>query len=332
MPGENPVDPNIDRVARFVANVRKSHFVMRWSKQESTYNIVRILMSQDITNEAFNSEQIQSDDAVHTNLEATRQAAPSSAVEAGLNDSDASRESALSRKSIIVKVSSLKDLDHPGLPPPLTGPRLEALKASIIGIGLIQPVIIDEENRVISGRSRVSVHRELGIAEIRAIRVSSKDAHRIAMGSAVVRQWSPLEVAGSALWTLSSDELESYKKKEPKVKTNVLISRLMAGKLGMVRGTSPRQITKYLKLARSYPNLQSQKEKEAVEAAATLNEAFKLLPREGKKRGKQDPSTKFHRTLARFEKELEAMGQADVVKDAIETIRSAVAKVVALNA
>jgi hypothetical protein len=289
-------------------------------------------MSNDISNVEFNSEQIQSDDAIHTNLEVSLQAAPSSAVEAGLNDSDASRKSARTEKLITVKISSLREIELPGLPSALTGTRHDALKASVSIFGVLQPIVIDEQNVILCGRSRVNACRELGISEIKALRVSSKDGQRIARAAEVKRQLSPLEMAGTVLFYHDSDELEARKKKEPKVKTNHHLSFLLKEELGWVRCTSTRQVTGYLKLARSYPNLQSQKEKAAIEAAATLNEALKFLPREGKKKGKQDPSLKLLRTLFRFEKALEAMGKADVVKDAIETIRSAVAKVTNLNA
>jgi len=292
-------------------------------------------MSSDIivNNDGFNCEQnTQSADAGHKTLERSAQADPSPLMESDHDAANApSKTSARERKTILVKVESLREIDLPGLPPVMAGPRYEALKASISKFGLLQPIIINENKEILAGRTRVLACKELSIKEIKAIPVSSKDGMHIALAAEVRRHWSPLEVAGIVLWAEDCDELETQRNQEPKVKNNYIISGWMAKALGMPRGTSPRQVTGYLKLGRSYSELPA-KLKAEVEAAATLNEALKLLPSEGKAKRKRDPSKECRRTLTRFEKALEEIGHADVVGEVLTAIRAALAKLPTPNA
>jgi len=293
-------------------------------------------MSSDIivNNDGFNCEQnTQSADAGHKTLERSAQADPSPLMDSDHDASNASsKPSVRGQKTILVKVDLLREIDLPGLPPVMAGPRYEAIKASIFLFGLLQPLIVNERNEILSGRSRWKACKELGMKEIRAVPVSSEDGMRIAMAAEVRRQWSPLEVAGIVSWAQDCAELETQRNQEPKVKTNHFISRWMAEALGMPRGTSPRQVTGYLKLGRSYSELQSVKQKAAVEAAATLNEALKQLPSEGKTKKKRDPSKVCRRTLEKFERALEEIGQADVVGEVLTAIRAALAKFTTPNA
>jgi len=228
---------------------------------------------------------------------------------------------------IVVVGSFLHETAIPGLPAPLTGERFKALCDSIEKDGMVKPIIVDENDHVWDGRSRLRACIKLGRTHVKIIRINSQRGERIARLSAMHRQWTPLEMANTIQWVLDSDELDSLRQKEPLQKTNVLIGRWMTQELGMVKGVSPRQVANYIKLSSGYKTLSSVTTRAQVENAATLNEALKYIPEEEKanrpQRGKKLRDCKM--AFERLTKSLKALGKFSALKSALAKIEAAMA-------
>jgi len=86
---------------------------------------------------------------------------------------------------------------------------LEGLKNSISELGLLQPIVIDENNNLIAGYRRLLAHQELGIKDIQTNTIKIENVLRGEFDENTIRKnFTPSE--GVAIW----GALESYQGKK----------------------------------------------------------------------------------------------------------------------
>jgi hypothetical protein len=227
-----------------------------------------------------------------------------------------------------VPVDSLREAEVPGLPPPMTGARLDALTKSIAEKGMVEPLIVDDQGLVWAGKSRLRACIKLGHTTVPVRVIPSQDGVKTAWAAAVARQWSPPELAGTILWAKTSAEFKLFRKQaSDKLKSHVVLSTWMTEKMGMMRGLKPRNILKYQQLAKFYRDA-SQEVRLAIDATATLNEAMKYVPRDGTKKKDRDPTKVCRGAFNKLIEAVQKLGDTEVVKDAVAHIQGVMAKVV----
>jgi hypothetical protein len=171
---------------------------------------------------------------------------------------------------VVEDLTDYTDVVLPGLPPPLSGARFDALKRQIREFGLLDPIVADDENRVYVGRSRARACRELGIPA-QVSRVPAEEGVSLAWASMVNRQWTAIEKAELIVQVeathFSSVRRGSGDKRE-------LVAGWIKARLGWT-GMGGRTLDSYKRLARLYSNLDGPI-KDRVREAESLGSALEL--------------------------------------------------------
>lgn len=153
------------------------------------------------------------------------------------------------------------------LPEVLDGPRLSALKNNIKQHGQLHPIIIDTDNTVWDGRSRLQVCKALGIP-VKAIKVSPDQGLESARSGALQREMTVLDEVNLVEWARSQPEVVSGKGEEKEK-----ISRYLQGKFGKRRMSSS-QVRDILRLSK---HITGKADKTVVRKATSVTDALSKL-------------------------------------------------------
>jgi ParB-like chromosome segregation protein Spo0J len=198
-------------------------------------------------------------------------------------------------------------VDAPWLPEARECDALTKLIDDIKTDGLIHPIMVDEKNKVWSGRMRFLACKELGIP-VKLLRIRSEEGGEVARRDLAHRDLTVLDrvkMVGSAIKTIEA-------KGDARNRTS--LSNFMKSEYGWDHGASPKQAEHYQKLFDMLKDLNDEKI-DLIRKAKTLNAAREALDLTSKAKASSGKlsMTKVREHIEKIVKEADTKADGSVI-------------------